>query len=97
MSHGPGWIEIELFKVLDLGPVSVYGFAYHCHAIKGIRYKNNNLYTSVCRTVRRLEDEGILKSENVSYEDLDEEFKYRFTKFENYPTYVKLIWLDIRE
>jgi hypothetical protein len=98
MSRGPGLIQRAIFKNLDeFGSMSVYALSYYCHGLKGIRYKDNNLHSSVCRTVRRLEKDGFLKSEKVSYDYLDEEFKYRFTKLENYPTYVKLIWLDIRE
>jgi 23S rRNA maturation mini-RNase III len=97
MSRGPGWIEKEIFKSLELGPISVYSISFRCHMVKRKRNKDKNLHSSVCRTVRRLEQENHLKSEKIPYKELDDEFVYRFNKMENYPNYVKMVWLDIRE
>lgn len=97
MSRGSGWIEREIFKALEeIYARPVFYLAWRCHMLKCKKYKDINLYKSVCRTVRRLEKKHYLKSKKISIKELDENY-FRYTKYEHGPTYVKLVWLDIQE
>lgn len=98
MSRGPGWIEKEIINALsETMARPVFYLSHRCHMIKHKRKKDINLYTSVCRAVRRLEhDKGILKSKKIPLNELTPGY-LRYTYFEHNPTYVKMVWLDIRK
>ena len=89
MSRGPGWIEREIYKVLIKdGDRPVSYLSHHCHLIKKKMNKDINLYSSVCRTVRRLEKKGILESHIVGLKEIK---MCRYSLLGEQPTYKKFV------
>ncbi len=55
--------------------------------------EDRDLYNSVCRAVRSLENKGLVSTRKVPYNDLDPEY-YRFNLLGAEPTYVKIVFLN---